>query len=214
MKTIEVHWLGRTEYALTEQEQMRRRAQVIAGQASETILCTEHSPVYVRGRRTPDPDDFPLSTTVPVVQSKRGGLLTFHGPGQVMVYCIIDIKRRKLTIPRFVDILQNAVITWLRSKGVAAHATDGCPGVWVGSLKICSVGLHFRSWVSMYGLALNLDPDLAYFRAIRPCGFSGDRVTSVREQGGELAGVWQVWRDLSGLIVREIEANTVDKESL
>lgn len=217
MTSIDVRWLGRTEYLLCEAEQVRQRASVIQGTGADTLLCTEHASVYVYGRRQPSTNDFPdpegSVKEIPVVRSKRGGLLTYHGPGQLMVYCIVDIKRRQFTIPQFVDLLQDAVIEWLHSIGVKAHATPGCPGVWVGDAKICSVGLHFRSWVSMYGLSVNLDPDLTYFRNIRPCGFSGERVTSIREQGGQQVAIWHAWRDLSAVIVREIEANTVDKES-
>jgi len=215
MNPIDTQWLGRTEYLQCEEQQALLRALVIAGKANEALLLTEHESVYAYGRRHPDSDQFPgpsVALDAPIVRSKRGGLLTYHGPGQIMIYCVIDIKRRGLSIPQFIEILQTSVIHWLLSIGVTAHATEGCPGVWVGEAKICSVGLHFRRWVSMYGMSLNLDPDLAYFRHIKPCGFSGERVTSVREQGGEVRPVWLVWRDLGAAIVREIETKTVDKE--
>lgn len=168
-------WLGRLGYRWAWRLQGLRREAVIAGRAPEALWLLEHDPVITTGRRPVAglPDD------VEVVRTERGGLATWHGPGQLVAYVILDVGSRGLGVRRTVHALEEGVIALLGSWGVDAGRRLGFPGVWVGRDKVCAVGLHFRRGVSMHGLALNLDPELSCFDRIVPCGITDGGVTSV-----------------------------------
>lgn len=186
---VERAWLGRLPYPDALHLQRERRERILAGQAPEALWALEHDPVITTGRR--DPEDLPSEAAlqaagVALVRTERGGLATWHGPGQLVIYALIDAAGRGLGVRRTVDALQEAVIRWLRDQGVAAGPREGHPGVWAPSArspagvdKICAIGLHFRRGVSIHGLALNLLPDLSAFRLFTPCGVHDAGVTSL-----------------------------------
>ena len=197
---IESAWLGRRLFSEAESLQIAHREAILAEEASDVLWFTEHEPVYVIGRRTPPQDDLPgrewlRASGIPVVHARRGGLVTYHGPGQLVMYCMLDIKKRGITIPCLVAALEEAVIHWLKGLSVNGVRREGAPGVWVAEEKICSIGLHFRRWVSMYGLSLNLGPELGPFQHIRPCGYSGGDVTSVAKLLGSSPDPADAWEE-------------------
>ena len=136
-----------------------------------------------RGGKTGD------DVAMPVVHTDRGGLATYHGPGQLVGYLIIDVARRRMGPRRLVDALEAGIIRWLDTIGIEARSRRDAPGVWVDDQKIAALGLHFSRGVSMHGFALNLEVDLTAYRAITPCGFDPSQVTSVRAIRG---GRWRV----------------------
>lgn len=179
-------WLGRVPYAEALQAQRDRREAILAGQAPEILWALEHAPVLTTGRRAPAglPDRAALASRgVDLHETERGGLATWHGPGQLVVYALIDAGRRGLGVRGLVTALEQGVITWLGAQGLPAGRREGYPGVWVqgtspaGLDKICAVGLHFRRGVSMHGLALNLTADLGAYRWFTPCGITDAGVT-------------------------------------
>lgn len=170
-----VQWLGRLGYRWAWRLQHLRRDAVIAGVAPEVLWMLEHGPVVTTGRRPVER----LPEHVEVVHTERGGLATWHGPGQLVGYLILDVGRRDLTVRGTVCGLEQAIIGWLATRGIDARRRPGAPGVWVGRDKIAAVGLHFRRGVSMHGFALNLTADLRAFDAIVPCGIRDGGVTSV-----------------------------------
>lgn len=175
-------WLGRLAYADALDRQRARREAVITGAAPEVIWLLEHPPVVTVGRRPAPgtPDAAELSARgVGFHRVERGGLATWHGPGQLVAYVIIDAWRRSLGPRRMVTLLEQAVIDWLSELGVMAGRRNGLSGVWIGTDKICAIGLHFRRGVSLHGLAINLDPDLSGFGLIVPCGITEGGVTSL-----------------------------------
>ncbi len=119
---------------------------------------------------------------IPVIQVDRGGQVTYHGPGQWVVYLLVDLRRRPLGVRDLVDLIENSIIELLAHYGVAATGRPGAPGVYVGGQKIASLGLRVRRGCSYHGLALNVDMDLEPFRRINPCGYEGLEVTSLRRQ--------------------------------
>lgn len=191
MSGLELAWLGRLPYAEALEMQRRRREAVLAGEAAEALWALEHDPVVTTGRRAAAglPDAAWLAARgVELVVTERGGLATFHGPGQLVVYAIVDAGRRGLGPRRLVEALEQGVIDWLGARGLAAGRREGYPGVWVpspaspaGLDKIAAVGLHFRRGVSMHGLALNLRTDLRGFSLIVPCGITDASVTRLAE---------------------------------
>ena len=177
-----VRRLGRTDYESTWRAMREFTAARSAGTADEVWL-TEHPPVYtlgVAGRSEHLPR---AANGIPVVRSDRGGQITYHGPGQLVAYLLLDLRRRGLSVRPLVRIMERAVIDWLADRGVAAHGRAAAPGVYVGDAKVAALGLRVTGGCCYHGLAVNIDMDLAPFHAIDPCGFSGLRVTTVRELG-------------------------------
>ena len=118
---------------------------------------------------------------IPVVQVDRGGQVTYHGPGQLIVYLMINLRRRKLGVREMVDIMERSLVDLLAEYGVEAYAKPDAPGVYVGNAKIASLGLRVRRGCSFHGLALNLDMDLGPFLRINPCGYAGMPMTQLAE---------------------------------
>jgi len=185
---IAPEWLGRLPYPQARHLQRERRRRVIEGTASEAFWLLEHHPVITTGRReVPDlpPGDVLRARGVALVHTERGGLATFHGPGQLVGYLILHLRRRGLKVRTLVEGVEDGVMAWLDDRGVASSRRAGLPGVWVGQDKICAVGMHIRHDVSMHGFALNLTTDLSYFALITPCGIRQGGVTSLERVLGE-----------------------------
>jgi lipoyl(octanoyl) transferase len=174
-------------YAESLARQRARRRAIHDGRAPEALWLLEHPPVVTLGRRpapgTPDAG-WLAARGVERHQTERGGLATYHAPGQLVAYLLVDLERRGLGVRHLVARIEDAVIGWLAGRGLDAGRREGLPGVWVGRDKIAALGLHVQRGVSMHGLALNLDPDLAGFGLIVPCGVQDGGVTSVRQQQG------------------------------
>jgi lipoyl(octanoyl) transferase len=177
-------WLGLQPYAKVHQAQQDRRQAVIDGHKPEVLWLLEHSPVITTGRR-PVPG-LPSAETlhdlgIALHHTERGGLATYHGPGQLVVYAIIDAAARKLGVRGTICAMETAIINTLAGLGIDGHRRYGFPGVWVDRKKICAIGMHFRRGVSMHGVALNLNPDLKRFQLFVPCGITDGAVGSVAE---------------------------------
>ena len=121
---------------------------------------------------------------IPVVQTDRGGQITYHGPGQLVAYTLFDIRRRQWTVRTLVTHIENTIINLLKTYGILAHTQCKAPGVYVDEKKICSLGLRIRRGVSYHGLALNVNMDLQPFTRINPCGFANLTMTQLSELGG------------------------------
>ncbi len=178
---IVVRSMGREEY-----EPLWRRMQSFTDTRDEStpdeIWFTEHPPVFTLGLNASrehllDPGD------IPVVQVDRGGQVTFHGPGQLMIYPLVDLKRAKTGVRDLVTGLEQSIVDLVADHGIESKARKDAPGVYVDSRKIASVGLRIRRGCSFHGMALNIDVDLAPFGKINPCGFSDLEVTDLRSLG-------------------------------
>lgn len=184
---IEPSWLGRVDYALALSQQRTRRDQILAGEAAECFWLLEHPPVLTVGRRAvvdlPKPEVL-AQLGMEVVMTERGGLATYHGPGQLVGYLLLDIASRGIKVREMVCAIENGVIRWLKENGVTASRRVGFPGVWVGNSKICALGLHFRKGVSMHGFALNMTTELAGYSSITPCGITDGGITSYFQETG------------------------------
>lgn len=175
--------LGLTDYTVTRALQLKIHACVVADPSEERILLTEHYPVYTCGRRT-RPEEKPRGTSIPVIDVERGGQMTYHGPGQIVGYPILNLAKRKWGIPRYLRNLENTLIEALQELGIEAeYREEHRAGLWVGEKKLVSIGIAVRRWVSFHGFALNVDCDLEPFTRISPCGLSGDALTNLRELG-------------------------------
>jgi lipoyl(octanoyl) transferase len=176
---VDVRRLGRVDYAATF-ARMRAFTEARTPDTLDEIWLLEHPPVYTVGLRAqvhmPRPPN-----DIPVIATDRGGDLTYHGPGQPVIYLLLDLSRRNLGIRTLVQTLEQAVIDWLAELGLMAARRDGAPGVYVDGRKIASLGLRVRAGRSYHGLAFNAAMDLAPFHAIDPCGYPGLDVTQLAE---------------------------------
>lgn len=196
-----VRRLGLADYETVWQDMQRFVARRDAATPDELWLL-QHPPVYTRGLNcTMDPL---RGNGIPVVQTDRGGQITYHGPGQVIAYALLDVRRRKLGVKRLVSLLEQSVIDLLAARGIAAGRRDKAPGVYVDGRKIAALGVRIRRGCSYHGLSLNVDMDLTPFRDIDPCGFEGLEVTQLRDLGVE-ADVEAVQDELAAKLLELLE---------
>lgn len=193
-----VEWIvseGLTDYRSAEVAMENRASAIATGTADEAIWLVEHPPLYTAGTSArlsdlTDPDRFPVYPT------KRGGQYTYHGPGQRVVYVMLDVGSRGHDVRRFVQQLENWVISTLDSFNIKGELRDGRVGVWVtrpdkpltatGAVpedKIAAIGIRLRKWISFHGISINVDPDLSHFDGIVPCGITEHGVTSLVDLG-------------------------------
>jgi len=181
-----VRTLGRTDFEATWRA-MREFTAARTPASQDEIWLTEHAPIYTVGLAG-KPEHFPReSTSIPIVRTDRGGQITYHGPGQAVVYTLFDLRRLRLGVRDFVRRLEAAMIAMLDAQGIAAHGKVDAPGVYVVregvEAKIGALGLKVRNGCTYHGLALNVDMDLSPFAAINPCGYPGLAVTQMRDFG-------------------------------
>ena len=178
------------EYAKAYEAQAAQLAEVLASREARTpepgrLLLVEHDPVVTVGRREAGFANLAVSREalaargVGLVHSDRGGDITYHGPGQLVAYPILDLNVLNLGLHDYMRLLEGAVIAALARFGVAGERDPAAPGVWVSGAKVCAMGVRVRRWISMHGLALNVTTDLSHFDLIVPCGLAGRGVTSL-----------------------------------
>ncbi|MEI9545368.1 lipoyl(octanoyl) transferase LipB [Enterobacter kobei] len=146
----------------------------------DEIWLVEHLPVFTQGQAG-KAEHLLMTGDIPVIQSDRGGQVTYHGPGQQVMYVLLNLKRRKLGVRELVTLLEQTVVNTLAEYGIDAHPRADAPGVYVGEMKICSLGLRIRKGCSFHGLALNINMDLTPFQRINPCGYASMEMTQMRQ---------------------------------
>ena len=181
MDGVVVRRLGQVPYEPTWRAMQEFTAGRDADAPDEIWLC-EHPPVFTLGQAG-RPEHLLRDVGIPVVKIDRGGQITFHGPGQVVAYLLLDLSRRDLKVRELVNRMEQAVIDALAGWGLRGERLAGAPGVYVKGAKIAALGLRVRNGCSYHGLALNVDMDLSPFSAINPCGYEGMPVTSLRLLG-------------------------------
>jgi len=170
--------LGRVDYEPTFQA-MQNFTEARTAAAPDELWIVEHPPVYTLGQAG-KPEHILEDLGIPIVKIDRGGQVTYHGPGQVVIYLLLDLQRLKIKVRELVTAIEQAVIDFLAVQGVAAERRAGAPGVYVGDAKIAALGLKIKNGCSYHGLALNVDMDLSPFAAINPCGYAGLKVIQTK----------------------------------
>jgi len=216
-RTCVVRSLGVVPYQAAwdlQRELVERRK---AREIEDTILFLEHPPVITFGRNASEEHLLTSTETlrqlgIDVTESDRGGVVTFHGPGQLVGYPILDLSLIRKDVGWYVRTLEEAIIRTAREYGLAAERRSGLTGVWVNGAKVAAIGVHISRWVTSHGFALNLETDLRFFRHIVPCGIAGAPVTSLRECLGRPVDRGLVERNLTrhlgellGLTMRDDE---------
>ena len=176
-----MRYLGRVEYEPTWRAMQAFTAQRTDDTPDE-IWLLEHPPVYTQGQAG-KPEHLIAETAIPVIPIDRGGQITYHGPGQIVAYVLVDLRRRGYGIRELVTRMEQAVIELLAQYRVTAARQTGAPGVYVDHAKIAALGLRVKRGCTYHGLALNVDMDLTPFNAINPCGYAGLQVTQCRDLG-------------------------------
>jgi len=174
------YWLGRFDYNQAWELQRKIQEEIIKKNLNDVILFLEHDSVYTLGKNA---DSMNLLPTKPldmeVIQTDRGGDITYHGPGQLVGYPIIDLKRYRKSITWFMRGLENSIIQMLKGLEISSGTKDGLTGVWVDDEKIAALGVRLSRWVSMHGFAINVYTDLSLYRGMIPCGISDFGLTSI-----------------------------------
>ncbi|HEX8067216.1 MAG TPA: lipoyl(octanoyl) transferase LipB [Thermoleophilaceae bacterium] len=209
MRELWVASLGRVPYEDAVAIQDRVRAARQADAVPDALLLLEHDPVYTRGRRTeradlPMGDDWYRAQGIDVVDTSRGGRVTYHGPGQLVGYPIVRVG----DVVEYVRTIERAAIAALADEGIEAGVREGLTGIWAGGRKIGSIGVHVSRGVTMHGLAVNVDCDLQPFEWIVPCGIDGVRMTSLYVETGRTGAMGcfrkrMAWRLAEALGLRQ-----------
>ena len=196
--TYDVEWItsrGLVDYCEAEAFMERRVQQIVQGKSSEAIWLLEHPPTYTAGTSARK-EDLLSANRFPVYSTKRGGQYTYHGPGQRVIYVMLDLNRRGRDVRAFVKFLETWVIATLNQFNIIGEIREGRVGVWVkrpekpkypngdtAEDKIAAIGIRLRAWVSFHGISINVEPELDHFSGIVPCGISEHGVTSLVDLG-------------------------------
>ena len=180
-----IRHLGRTEFETTWRA-MQDFTSARSAETPDEIWLTEHLPVYTLGLNRKDLR-MPSRDDIPIVNTDRGGKITYHGPGQSIIYVLIDLKRKGINVRQLVSAMENAVVALLLEANIHGLTRTDAPGVYVQDRKIASVGLRLKKECCYHGISLNVNMDLAPFNAIDPCGYQGLEVTQLNDLGIHLS---------------------------
>jgi len=174
-----VRYLGQVDYEQTWHD-MQRFTDERTGASADELWVLQHPPVYTLGKNG-KPEHVLNPQSIPVINVDRGGQVTYHGPGQIVIYTLLDLNRLKIGVRELVTIIESAIVELLADYGIEANARRDAPGVYVDGAKIAALGLRVRRGCSFHGLAFNIDMDLDPFTRINPCGYEGLNVTQLKD---------------------------------
>ena len=177
----------------------------------DEIWLVQHPPVYTQGLAG-KPEHLLHSTNIPVVKIDRGGQITYHGPGQIVAYVLLDLRRWKINVRELVRVMERAVIDLLAEFGVAARGREDAPGVYVSDAKIAALGLKIKNGCCYHGLSFNVDMDMAPFGNINPCGYAGLRITQAREIG-ITANISELQAELAQNLIHGLQRHLEGKQA-
>jgi lipoyl(octanoyl) transferase len=197
-----VRRLGLADY-LPTLEAMRSLTEGRNAETPDEIWLLEHPPVFTQGQAG-KPEHVLAAGDIPVVQVERGGQVTYHGPGQLVAYLMLDIRRLDIGVRDLVTAMERGLVATLADFGIDAAPRADAPGVYVGSAKIASLGLRIRRGCSFHGLALNVDMDMKPFQRINPCGYAGLAMTQMRDQLEERPLIGEVGQRLERALLQEL----------
>ena len=199
---LQVQDLGNSSYKRTWELQKELQLQRIENKIDDTLLLVEHEPVYTFGKNSDENhllQNYPEN--VKLFHIERGGDITFHGPGQIVGYPIMDLHNYKMSISWYMRALEEVIIRSLDKFGISADRKDGLTGVWVEDEKIAALGVRISRWVTMHGFALNVNTDLTYYDSIIPCGIFDYSITSMEHIFGEKQNMSKIKSILSAVFL-------------
>ena len=169
----------------------------------DELWMLEHNSVFTQGL-SGKPEHLLKATQIPIIQSDRGGQITYHAPGQLIIYCLIDIKRLGIGIKKIVSIIEQSLIEFLSTYDIRAHTLTGAPGVYVNGSKIAALGLKVKQGRTYHGLSLNIDMDLSPYKLINPCGYSDLKVTQMCNLTDNILSISDIQQELSLHIISSV----------
>ena len=169
----------------------------------DELWMLEHNSVFTQGL-SGKPEHLLKATQIPIIQSDRGGQITYHAPGQLIIYCLIDIKRLGIGIKKMVSIIEQSLIEFLSTYDIRAHTLTGAPGVYVNGSKIAALGLKVKQGRTYHGLSLNIDMNLSPYKLINPCGYSDLKVTQMCNLTDNILSISDIQQELSVHIINSI----------
>ena len=215
MSDLRISWLGRIDFAdaLALQDEIVPKKREDRD-APDEIFLLEHEPVYTIGR-TPDKSSLLGGAHLPhpLFAINRGGQATYHGPGQLMCYPIVDLRRCGQDLHKYLRWLEQTLIDFLSRYEISATRREGLTGVWIANRKIASIGVGVRHWITMHGFALNVCGDLAPFAHIVPCGISDVTMTSMEKETGKALSVAEVAREFEKFVREKFRELRCDQEA-
>ena len=177
--------LGLSDFNETWELQKKLQSKRILNEIEDHFLLVEHPPVYTFGKNAPKEHLLNSTKGVSVIQTDRGGNITFHGPGQIVVYPILDLNHYKRSISWYMRMLEQLIIDFLCDYDIVANRKIGLTGVWVKDQKIAALGVRISKWVTMHGFSININPNLEYYNSIIPCGIENYGITSMAKIMGD-----------------------------
>ena len=199
---IKVSSKGLQDYLITWEE-MKSFTENRDSDTLDELWTLEHNSVFTQGL-SGKPEHLLKATKIPIIQSDRGGQITYHAPGQLIIYCLIDIKRLGIGIKKMVSIIEQSLIEFLSSYDIKAHTLMGAPGVYVNGSKIAALGLKVKQGRTYHGLSLNIDMDLSPYKLINPCGYSDLKVTQMRNVTDNILSISDIQQELSEHIISSV----------
>ena len=199
---IKVSSKGLQDYLITWKD-MKSFTENRNSDTTDELWTLEHNSVFTQGL-SGKPEHLLKATQIPIIQSDRGGQITYHAPGQLIIYCLIDIKRLGIGIKKMVSIIEQSLIEFLSSYDIKAHTLTGAPGVYVNGSKIAALGLKVKQGRTYHGLSLNIDMDLSPYKLINPCGYSDLKVTQMRNVTDNILRISDIQHELSEHIISSV----------
>ena len=199
---IKIREKGLQDYVKTWEE-MKSFTENRNSDTPDELWTLEHNSVFTQGL-SGKPEHLLKATQIPIIQSDRGGQISYHAPGQLIIYCLIDIKRLGIGIKKIVTIIEQSLIELLSSYDITAHTLKGAPGVYVNNSKIAALGLKVKQGRTYHGLSLNIDMDLSPYKLINPCGYSDLKVTKMRNLTDNSLSISDIQHELSEHLINYI----------
>ena len=199
---IKVRLKGLQDYLKTWEE-MKSFTENRDSDTLDELWTLEHNRVFTQGL-SGKPEHLLKKTQIPIIQSDRGGQITYHAPGQLIIYCLIDIKRLGIGIKKMVSMIEQSLIEFLSSYDITAHTLKGAPGVYVNDSKIAALGLKVKNGRTYHGLSLNIDMDLSPYTLINPCGYRDLEVTQMRNLTKNILNISNIRHELSDHLIDSV----------
>ena len=199
---IKIREKGLQDYVKTWEE-MKSFTENRNSDTPDELWTLEHNSVFTQGL-SGKPEHLLKATKIPIIQSDRGGQISYHAPGQLIIYCLIDIKRLGIGIKKMVTIIEQSLIELLSSYDITAHTLKGAPGVYVNDSKIAALGLKVKQGRTYHGLSLNIDMDLSPYKLINPCGYSDLKVTKMCNLTDNTLSISDIQHELSEHLINYI----------
>jgi lipoyl(octanoyl) transferase len=199
---IKIREKGLQDYVKTWEE-MKSFTENRNSDTPDELWALEHKSIFTQGL-SGKPEHILKETQIPIIQSDRGGQITYHAPGQLIIYCLIDIKRLGIGIKKMVSMIEQSLIEFLSTYDITAHTLKGAPGVYVNDSKIAALGLKVKQGRTYHGLSLNIDMDLSPYKLINPCGYSDLKVTQMRNLTDKILSISNIKHELSEHLINSI----------